>query len=183
VPRAGLSLSAVVDTALAIVDEGDEPALAAIAARSGVATPSLYNHVRNLADLRSQIALRVLGEITNRIAAAVMGRSGDDAVAGLLAAWRRYAIDYPHRYAFIPPLPLNDPVLAETGTRLMEAILAVLRGYDLTGADAIHAARRLRAAAHGFIVLEIAGGFEFAADLDASYQSLIAMVTASLRKR
>jgi AcrR family transcriptional regulator len=183
VPRAGLSQAAVVDTALSLVDEGglESVTLAAVAQRAGVATPSLYRHVASLAELRRLLALRVLDEITDLAAEAVLGRSGDEAVAALMTAYRRYVQAHPNRYAIMPQQPLTDPVLAASGERLMGVLLAVLRQYDLSGPDAIHAARRLRAAVHGFVSLEAAGGFGLPEDLDASFASLIEMVTASLR--
>ena len=99
-----------------------------------------------------------------------------------LIAYRRYVLAHPNRYAIMPLQPRNDPLLAPSAERLMNVLLAVLRPYGLTGADAIHAARRLRATAHGFASLEAAGGFGLPEDLDASYASLIDMVVASLRR-
>lgn len=155
--------------------------LAAVANRAGVATPSLYRHVASLGELRRLLALRVLDEVTGLAAEAVMGRAGDDAVAALMVAYRRYVQTHPNRYAVMPLQPLTDPLLAPSGERLMGVLLAVLRPYGLDGPDAIHAARRLRAAAHGFASLEAAGGFGLPEDLDVSYARLIDMVTASLR--
>src|SRR5690606_34907355 len=96
-PRAGLSPAAVVTTALSLVDEGgvESVTLAAVATRAGVAPPSLYRHVASLGELRRLLALRVLDEVTELATAAVMGRAGDDAVAGLLTAYRRYVQDHP----------------------------------------------------------------------------------------
>jgi AcrR family transcriptional regulator len=182
-PRAGLSPTAVVATALSLVDESgvESVTLAAIANRVGVATPSLYRHVASLGELRRLLALRVLDEVTDLAAAAVMGLSGDDAVAALMVTYRRYVRAHPHRYAIMPLQPLADPVLAPSGERLMGVLLAVLRWYGLTGPDAVHAARRLRATVHGFASLEAAGGFGLPEDLDESFAGVIAMVTASLR--
>ena len=183
-PRAGLSPSAVVEAALAVVDQdgAEGLTLAAVAARTGVATPSLYKHVSGLAELRRLVALRVQDELGQRLTAAVMGRSRDEAVAAAMTAVREYVVEYPARYAAMPPQPLGDAILAPAGNRLLDAILSVLRGYDLTGEAAIHAARRLRAAIHGFASLEAAGGFGLPADLDDSFAGLIDMVTASLRR-
>jgi AcrR family transcriptional regulator len=183
VPRAGLSPTAVVETALSLVDEGgmESVTLAAVAGRAGVATPSLYRHVASLADLRRLLGKRVLDEVTELSATAVMGRAGDEAVAALMLAYRRYVQSHPNRYAIMPLQPLRDPVLAPSGERLMGVLFAVLQWYGLSGAEAVHAARRLRAAIHGFAALEAAGGFGLPEDLDASFASLIEMVTASLR--
>ncbi|MEV1289950.1 TetR-like C-terminal domain-containing protein [Micromonospora sp. NPDC049679] len=182
-PRAGLSTAAVVDAALALIDErgADALTLAAVAARTGVATPSLYVHVRNLAELRRLVAQRVLTDMTEQLGAAVMGRGGDDAVAALFRAWRAYVLAYPARYAAVPAQPRDEPAVASAAAGLMDVVLAVLTGYGLTGSAAIHAARRLRATAHGFASLEAAGGFGLPEDLDTSYQQLIDMVVVSLR--
>jgi AcrR family transcriptional regulator len=181
-PRVGLSTTAVIDAALALADEEgpDAVTLAALAARTGVAAPSLYKHVQGLAELRQLMGLRVLEEMTERVGAAAVGRGRDEAVAAIMKAWRGYAVRHPHRYALLPPDPLGDPVLAEAGQRLMGVILAVLAGYGLRGAAAVHATRCLRAAAHGFASLEAAGGFGLPQSLSTSYEQLIQMVTASL---
>ncbi|HET7519849.1 MAG TPA: TetR-like C-terminal domain-containing protein [Actinomycetes bacterium] len=60
-------------------------------------------------------------------------------------------------------------------------MLAVLGGFGVEGHAAVHAARCLRSAAHGFAVLEAAGGFGLSDDLDASHERLIHMIIAGLR--
>ncbi|NUT08868.1 MAG: helix-turn-helix transcriptional regulator, partial [Nonomuraea sp.] len=77
--RAALSQEAVVDLAVREVDEGGPEALtlSAVAARAGVATPSLYKHVRNLAELRELMSARIADEISDELGRAVLGRSGD----------------------------------------------------------------------------------------------------------
>ena len=183
-PRVGLTTDAVVDTALDIVDAGGLNALtlAAVAARSDVAPPSLYKHVAGLPELRTLVALRVLREMTERLTDAVLGLSGDAAIEALMHATRRYVREHPARYAAVPGDPLGDPVLAEAGARLMEVFLAALRGYQVEGPDAIHATRCLRAIVHGFCAIEAAGGFRLPQDLDETFQRLIRMFTASMRQ-
>jgi hypothetical protein len=74
-----------------------------------------------------------------------------------------------------------EPAEAKAGGRLLDVIFAVLRGYGLEGAELVHAARCVRSAAHGFAVLQAAGGFGLPEDLDSSYDLLIRMITAGLR--
>ena len=145
-PRAGLSTSAVVDAAAALLDEqgADSLTLAKVAARTGVAAPSLYKHVDSLAALRGLVSLRILEEVTAAVATAVVGRSGDDAVAALMLAYHRYATEHPNRYALFPQQPRDDPQLVAAAQRLVNIVLAVLRGYGLEGSDAIHATRCLQ---------------------------------------
>ena len=182
-PRAGLSTDAVVDVALALVDEKGVEALslAAVADRAGVAAPSLYKHVGSLADLRDLMAVKILRQITALFAGVIMGRSGDDAVAALMRAYRTYVQKHPGRYALLPLDPLHRPGLAEAGQELLDVFVAVMRGYGLDAAQATHAIRRLRAAVHGFADLEIGGGFGLPEDLETTYDQLIDMFLRSLR--
>lgn len=181
-PRAGLSTAAVVDAALAAVDEAglDALTLSAVAGRTGVATPSLYKHVAGLGELRTLLGIRVLDEMTERFTAAVLGRSGDDAVAALLHAYRDYVREHPARYAAMPLDPLHDPALAAAGGWQLQVVLATLRAYGLEDSAAVHAARCLRAVAHGFASLEAGGGFGLPEDLDQTYDQLVRAVIASL---
>lgn len=184
-PRAGLNTEAVVDAALVVLDEQgvDGLTLAAVAAHTGVATPSLYKHVKGLGPLRALVGARVLDELADACGDAAMGRSGDDALAAVLHAYRRYAVDHPHRYAALPQQPGTDPEVTRAGERVVAVFLAVLRGYDLVGADAIHATRGFRAAAHGFTHLEIGGGFGLPEKIDDSYQALVDTLVTGLHAR
>lgn len=181
-PRAGLSTAAVVEAALAVIDEqgSDALTLAAVAARTGVATPSLYKHVAGLAELRMLLGVRVLDDMTERFTTAVLGRSRDDAVTALMHAYRRYVTEHPARYAAMPLDPLHDPALVAAGGKLIGVVLATLRGYGLTDSAAVHATRRLRVVAHGFASLEAGGGFGLPEDLDETYAQLIDTILASL---
>lgn len=183
-PRAGLSTDGVVDVALAIVDEQglESLSLSVVAARAGVAPPSLYKHVANLAELRARVASRVLDEMTEVATTAVLGLSGDAAIAAVMRRLREYGTEHPNRYLAVPPDPMHDPALAQPATRLIDVFLAVLRGYGLQGAAGIHATRCLRVIVHGFISIESSGGFGLAEDPAETYEQLIEMYLASLRR-
>lgn len=180
-PRAALSADAVVDLALLIVDEETPAALtlSAVAGRAGVATPSLYKHVRNLAELRDLLSARILHEIADEVGEAVLGRSADDAIRAFMTAWRSYAVRHPHRYATLIHSP--EPRTAEAGERLVTIMLAALRAYGMQDSAAIHAARCLRATTHGFVSLETTGAFARPEALDESYALLIRMVVTGLQ--
>ncbi|WP_433466779.1 TetR-like C-terminal domain-containing protein [Spirillospora sp. CA-128828] len=183
-PRAGLSPDAVVDAAVAVVDAGGPGALtlAAVAGRAGVATPSLYKHVRNLAELRHLVTARVLEELAGRLGEAALGRSGDDAVRALMYAYRSYVVEHPDRYGAMEQTSAQDDSTARDAAaeRILNILYGALRGYALEGPELVHAARCLRSAVHGFAVLEAAGGFGLPADLEASYELLITMVIGGL---
>ncbi|WP_067505714.1 TetR/AcrR family transcriptional regulator [Actinoplanes sp. TFC3] len=183
-PKAGLNRDAVVDLALALVDEKglDALSLAALAERAGVAAPSLYKHVGGLPDLRNLMAVKIMQDMVRGSTAAVLGLSRDEAVAALMRHFRAFVVQHPGWYALAPLDPINQgsAAMADAGSEFLQVFYAVLRGYGLTESQAIHAMRRLRAAVHGFASLEANGGFGLAEDIDESYEGVIAMVTASL---
>jgi AcrR family transcriptional regulator len=184
-PRAGLSRAAVVGAAADLVDaQGlDAVTLAAVAAAVGVRTPSLYNHVGGLDDLRRGVALTALRELGDALRDAAVGRAGDDALTALAHAYRAYARDHPGRYAATQRAPAAaDAELAAAGARAVDALLAVLRGYGLAGDEAIHAARAVRSALHGFVSLEAGGGFGIPVALDESFDRMIQALAHGLRE-
>jgi AcrR family transcriptional regulator len=177
--RAGLTPRRVVDAALSIVDESgvDALTLARVAARTGVAPPSLYKHVAGLPALRRLVKLRVLAEFDEVTRAATIGRSGEQALRALAVAYRGYLQAHPHRYPFLETAPApDDPEEQAMAARVVEVPFAALRGYGLTGSAAVHATRCLRAAIHGFSRLEATGGFGLPEDIEDTFARLLDMV-------
>ncbi|WP_434446004.1 TetR/AcrR family transcriptional regulator [Lentzea sp. E54] len=183
--RARLTTAKVVDAALELVDEhGVEGlTLAAVAARTGVATPSLYKHVASLGELRGHVGVRVIEDMTARFTEKVLGRAGDDAVTALMHAYRAYVQEHPNRYAAAPMDPLHDELQQAAGAKLLEVMFATLRGYGLEGSEAVHATRRLRVIVHGFASIESGGGFGLPEGLDDTYDQLVRMYLDDLRGR
>jgi AcrR family transcriptional regulator len=183
VPRAGLSTAAVVGAAADIADaEGlDALTLARLAGSVGVRTPSLYNHVAGLDDVRRRVALVALVELGDALRDATVGRAGDDALTAMARAYRAYAGAHPGRYAATQRAPAaGDEEIGTAAARAVDVLLAVLRGYGLEGDDAIHAARAVRSALHGFVALESGGGFGIPVALDESFDRMIAALARGL---
>lgn len=161
-PRAGLTADRLARAGAELADEAgfDAVTVTALAKRFGVAAASLYSHVRNSHDLRTRIALLALEELADRAADALAGRSGRDALVAFADVYREYARAHPGRYAATQYR--LDPATAtgSAGVRHAEMSRAILRGYDICGPDATHAVRLLGSVFHGFVTLELAGGFD-----------------------
>ncbi|MEO7001027.1 MAG: WHG domain-containing protein [Ktedonobacterales bacterium] len=181
--RPGLDEATVIRAAADLVDaEGLETLnLAQLAAKLKVKTPSLYNHVSGLDGVRRGLAAlgaRALGE---RLMRAAVGKSGAEGVFALANAYRAYAKEHPGLYAasLRVPEPDNTDLIA-ADEEILGILRAVLAPYHLQGDALTHAARALRSLAHGFVSLELAGGFGMPTDLDASYRASIRMLLTSL---
>ncbi|MBA2394913.1 MAG: WHG domain-containing protein [Ktedonobacteraceae bacterium] len=181
--RAGLDQLTVVEAAAKLVDEEGigQLTLGHVAERLGVRIPSLYNHIAGLPGLKHQLALYCLHDLLDRILRAIAGKSRSEAIRALANAYRAYAQEAPGRYALTlqAPAPLDQEVQNVAG-QIVDVIRAVLAPYKLSEEDAIHAIRGLRSIVHGFISLEMAGGFAMPIDLDASFQWLITMFIVGL---
>ena len=183
-PRAGLTPDRVVEEAISVLDDSGPGALslATLAERLGVKAPSLYNHVAGLDDLRRRIALAGIDRLADAMRTAVMGRSGHDALRRLAAAYRGFALAHPGLYPLTQEARPDDAEYAARSLAAVEPVLAILDGYGLAGDDAIHAARAVRSAIHGFVALETGSGFGLALDRNESFARLIAMLDAGLGK-
>lgn len=188
-PRVGLTRAAVVQAAAALADEGvgDALSLARLAERLGVRTPSLYNHVGGVADLKRELALTGLRELGQSLASAAAGRAGEEGFFALAEAHRRFIMQRPGLYAATVTSPRlyapDDPELREAEGAALEPVVAVLASLGVTGEDAIHAARGLRSVAHGFATLQQSGGFGMQIDPDESFRRLVHAVVNALGDR
>ncbi|MFE6194644.1 TetR/AcrR family transcriptional regulator [Streptomyces sp. NPDC057838] len=175
-PRAGLTPDRLVAAAADLADEAglEQVTLSALARRFGVKDASLYSHVKSLRDLRTRMALLAGGEMIDRIAAAVAGRTGRDALAAFAGAYRAYALEHPGRYA-ATQLPLDEALATDSTAlrRTAEVTYGMLRAYGLEEPDLTDAVRLLRSAFHGYCALESTGAFGAPRDVQASWDKAI----------
>ncbi|GAA2518942.1 TetR-like C-terminal domain-containing protein [Streptomyces levis] len=175
-PRAGLTPDRLVAAAADLADEAglEHVTLSALARRFGVKDASLYSHVRSLRDLRTRMALLAGGEMIDRIAAAVAGRTGRDALAAFAGAYRAYALEHPGRYA-ATQLPLDEALVGDSPAlrRTAEVTYGMLRAYGLEEPDLTDAVRLLRSAFHGYCALESTGAFGAPRDVQASWDKSV----------
>ncbi|MFE4663480.1 TetR/AcrR family transcriptional regulator [Streptomyces sp. NPDC056716] len=182
--RAGLTAERLTLAGAELADEVgfDAVTLSALARRFDVQVASLYSHVRNSQDLKVRIALLALAELADRAAAALAGRAGKDALAAFADVYRDYARAHPGRYAAARLRLSPEAAAASAGGRHAQLMRAILRGYDLTGPDQTHAVRLLGSVFHGYVSLELAGGFSHSApDSQESWERIVDALDSLLR--
>ncbi|MEU0597784.1 WHG domain-containing protein [Streptomyces sp. NPDC006393] len=174
--RAGVSVERLVAAAAEMADEVgfENVTLSALARGFGVKDASLYSHVRNLKELRTRLALFAGGEMIDRIAAAVAGRAGKDALAAFAGAYREYAHRHPGRYA-ATQVRIDQDLAADSPAmrRTADITYGMLRAYGLDEPDLTDAVRLLRSTFHGYCALEATGGFGAPRDVDASWDKAV----------
>ncbi|CAM5633976.1 TetR/AcrR family transcriptional regulator [Streptomyces pilosus] len=153
-----------------------------VARRFDVRVASLYSHLKNSHDLKTRIALLALEELADRAAEALAGRAGKDALTALANVYRDYAREHPGRYAAAQFRLAPEAAASSAGVRHAQMTRALLRGYDLTEPDQTHAVRLLGSVFHGYVSLEMGGGFSHSApDTQETWTRVLDALDALLR--
>lgn len=184
--RKQVDFERVIQTAVTLADEGgmETVTLANVAERLNIRIPSLYNHISGLPGLRSEIALWAARQLGDQIRRAAVGKSGDQAVVSIAHALRAFAHAHPGLYAIAQrPASADHPELVAAQTEVVDILVAVVEPYGFDSDDKLHIVRALRSVLHGFVDLEVAGGFGLALDRDESFRRLLDLLVVGLRAR
>ena len=174
--RAGLSAAVVVRAAGDLANEVgfEHLTISALAQRLGVKQPTLYKHVDGTAGLHRAMAVVAKRELADVMRRSAVGKSGGDALHSMTVAYRQWAIDNPGTYAATVRAPADGDEEDEVASQeALEVVLSVLHAVGITGDRASDATRALRAALHGFVALERAGGFGLPVDVNRSFAYLV----------
>ena len=183
--RRPLDAERVISAAADIADAAglDKLTLTRVAGSLGVRQPALYRHVDGYDDLLRSLSLRGREILAQRLADAAVGLSGDEAVAAVGHAWRKMVRDHPGIYAATDRYPCaGDAELESAVERVLAVLGQVLRGFDLTGEDRVHAARTLRSAFHGFSHLESGDGHPLPHDPEDTFGHLVELLCAGIHR-
>jgi AcrR family transcriptional regulator len=170
-PRLGLDMNTILSTAAKIADEHgiEEVTLTTLAKYLKVRTPSLYNHIDGLQDLKIKLTIFGLQKLREELAIVAIGKSGDEAIHALANAYISFARNHPGLYAATLNVQdhNNSEVQKEENT-IVDIVLRILIFYNLEGDGLIHATRGLRSLLHGFASLEQNKGFGLSQKVDES---------------
>ncbi|MER5879549.1 MULTISPECIES: TetR/AcrR family transcriptional regulator [unclassified Streptomyces] len=182
--RAGLTTERLTRAGAELADEVgfDQVTVSALARQFDVKVASLYSHVKSSHDLKTRIALLALDELADRGATALAGRAGKDALTAFANVYRDYAREHPGRYAAAQLRLDPEAAAASAGGRHSQMTRAILRGYDLVEPDQTHAVRMLGSVFHGYVSLEMSGGFSHSApDSQESWSRVLDALDSLLR--
>ncbi|MCQ4040893.1 TetR/AcrR family transcriptional regulator [Streptantibioticus rubrisoli] len=182
--RAGLTPERLARAGAELADEVgfDQVTVSALARRFDVKVASLYSHLKSSQDLKTKIALLALEELADRAADALAGRAGKDALTAFANVYRDYAREHPGRFTAAQMRLDAHTAAASAGGRHAQMTRAVLRGYHLTEPDQTHAVRLLGSVFHGYVTLELGGGFSHSSpDTQETWSRVLDALDALLR--
>lgn len=176
-PRQGLSRTDIVCAAIELVESKGLQAFSVreLAEKLHIKAASLYNHIKNMDELYTEIGYYAISELKKVQIAAIEGKQRDQAVSALADAYYQFGKRRPEIYKVILSLPMvkNDVLLTAAGD-IVEPIMTAMSGYNLSDEQKMHLQRVLRSIMHGFLSQEEAGCFRhFPVSLTDSYQIAI----------
>jgi AcrR family transcriptional regulator len=183
VAKRRIDLELMVKQAAAVVDGAgrDELSIGRVAEGLGVQPSALYNHIDGIDGLVHDLAVHSTDNLATYLLDAVVARSGTDAVRALAIAYRGFALEHPGQYAakMLPPAGSDDS-LGRAHDRIVDVFNRVLCSVGYEGDEAVHVARLVRSAIHGFVSLETIGAMTSDVDRETSFTYLIDFLVSSL---
>ncbi len=177
-----IDLDCVVSQAIALVDTNglDDLALSRVADGLGVRSSALYNHVDGVDGLRHAVAERAGENLADALRDAAVGRAGEQALRAVALAYREFAVSHPGQYASTL-LPVDRSNGVESSRwEVLNVLARILETYDFSGDGAVHMARIVRSAIHGFVTLEASQAFTSPQDTDESFDELVDFILRGL---
>lgn len=156
-PKQRVTPATLTASAVELVDQDglDALTLTAVADDLDVGISTLYTHIDGLDGLRYLVAVAATTNLTAEVLYSAIGTSGEEALAAMGIAYRRFALDHPGQFASTLLVPQStDDALAIANRSLLDIFVMVYRAMGLDDTDSHLAARSTRSAIHGFLALE-----------------------------
>ncbi|WP_366247349.1 TetR/AcrR family transcriptional regulator [Terribacillus aidingensis] len=174
-PRMQLTKTMIIDTALSLAEQqGYEAVTMANIARSlSIKPPSLYNHFKNLEEIKHEMAEMAQIQLYDAL-------KGTEQTAqpllSLAKAYVHFGSSHPGLYA--SSLPGGT---GEVGEKLVQLIADGLTAFSLDETEEIHAIRGFRSMLHGFIDLNKHAGFKLDVDLERSLEHMVGIFERGIK--
>ena len=143
-----------------------------LAAALNVKVPSLYNHIKGTDGLIYALRVYALTILYENLRDAMSGKIGSEALWAAAQSYRSFAHTNPGIYQLTLPVGEIDSEIDRIGWNTISLLLLILGSFGLKGDEALHVVRGFRSLVHGFVSLELAGGFGLDLDLDQSFARL-----------
>ena len=181
--RIGLTKDIILQSAMEIVDNkgAENLTLKALADKLGVRSPSLYNHFNSLSDLHTALMLFGWKQLEYRVMQAAIGKSKDDAIKSMCAAYLEFATEHMPLFEIMQSYSKYSSAEAENATKgLVSTIKQVLSSYNLSEENKVHIIRLFRSFLQGYVSLVRFDSFGKMVSIKKSFDMAIAVLLNGL---
>lgn len=160
--RAGLDKNVIIVKAAELANEVgiENVTLKLIADEFGIQTPSLYNHIKSLEDIKKQVMLYGWKQVENRIILSVVGFSGYDALRVMCYVFYEYATSNPGIFnAMLWYNKYQDEEAKGATKQLFEVLFKIMGTLNISDEVINHLIRTFRGFLEGYALLVNNGAF------------------------
>ena len=183
-PKKGLDKNAVIERAALLANEKglDNVTLKELADSLEIRSPSLYNHISGLEELKREIMLYGWKKADERILCAAENCSDYEAVKAMCRAFYSYATE--NKGIFSAMLWYNkyaDTGSMEATSGLFSRLYMIMENMGISRNITEHLIRTLRGFLEGFALLVNNGAFGHPADIDESFEMSLDVLIEGIR--
>lgn len=171
--KAGLDEGIIIERAAKLANEEglEKVTLKLLAEDLQVKSPSLYNYISGLDDLKEKIMLYGWQQMEHRIVGAVIGVAGYDAVRAACRAFYRYATENPGIFnAMLWYNKFQDEKSMAATERLFDILFRIMTPMHISRKDCNHIIRTFRAFLEGYALLVNNGAFGNPISIEESFE-------------
>lgn len=182
--RAGIDKSKIIGRAAQMANEiGIEKiTLKMLADDLRIQTPSLYNHIKGLADLKRELMIYSWKQMEDRLLNAAVGVSGEDALKAMCYAFLEYAKENPGVFgAMVGCNKFEDAETDKATSRLLLMLFKSMSSMNISEKNCNHLIRTLRSFLEGFPLLVINNAFGNPISMDDSFVVSIDVLIAGIK--
>lgn len=134
----------------------NEVSLKNVAEKLNIKTPSLYNHISSLDELLHEIAHKGMKSMNTDMGKAAIGKSGDDAIKAIAAAYLHFVANHPGVYETIQWATWHETTETENIFLDYQSLLAaVISSSDFPSQKHPEIIRLLSGFLHGYITMNL----------------------------
>lgn len=182
--RAGLDRDVIVVRAAQMANEIglENVTLKMIAKEFGVQTPSLYNHIKSLEDLKKQLMLYGWKQLEEKLMQAACGVSGYDALRKMCYAFYQYATANPGVFnAMLWYNMFQDEETKGATAGLFTVLHKVMESLNISEDKTNHLIRTFRSFLEGFALLDNNGAFGNPISVKESFELSVDVLIAGIQ--
>ncbi|MDD6990209.1 MAG: WHG domain-containing protein [Oscillospiraceae bacterium] len=182
--KKGLDKNSVIERAATLANEKglENVTIKELADSLEIRSPSLYNHISGLEELRKEIMLYGWKQVEKRILQAAAGTEGYDAIRAMCREFYVYASE--NKGIFSAMLWYNkyaDEASSEATSGLFSRLYGIMEDMGISRERTEHLIRTLRGFLEGFALLVNNGAFGHPADIDESFEVSLDVLIEGIR--
>jgi len=182
-PRAALNQEKIIQACIELSKEQglDKVSFPRLAEHFSIKAPSLYNHFKNMGEVRLATAIWLQKELNQELTRSMIGKTPIEALRAYALTYKAFAEKYSEVYDLLNIIHKSDsPELQEISIENIRLIRLTLENFKLSDEEIYHRSRFFRSSLHGYITLSRLGYFQKSYTPESTFDYIVEQLLADL---